>query len=109
MVDTMTYGVAHTNKKKCLILSKGKRNYMWYMYKMKIGFLTLILKITCVKKKGVLPTLCQIIQNYVKSSVRLVDYSYVDLVKSIVDMTNSNANLVKFKGAKVDLPTIGTG
>jgi hypothetical protein len=61
------------------------------------------------KKKGTLPTLCQIIQNYVKSSVRLVDYSYVDLVKSIVDMTNSNANLVKFKGAKVDLPTIGTG
>jgi hypothetical protein len=57
----------------------------------------------CQKKKGVLPTLCQIIQNYVKfncnmlkSTVRLVDYSYVELVKSIVDMTNSNANLVKF-------------
>jgi hypothetical protein len=44
MIDTMTYGVAPTNKKKCLILSKGKRNYMWYMYKMKIDFLTLISK-----------------------------------------------------------------
>jgi hypothetical protein len=64
-------------------------------------------QITCVRKKGVLPTLCQIIQNYVKSNcnmlkstVRLVDYSYVKLVKSIVDMTNSNANLVKFKVQK---------
>ncbi len=58
------------------------------------------------KTKGVLSTLCQIIQNYVKSncnmlksSVRLVDYSYVELVKSIVDMTNSNASLGCKSGA----------
>ncbi len=38
--------------KKCLILSKGKRNYMWYMYKMKIGFLTLISKSHVYKKKA---------------------------------------------------------
>jgi hypothetical protein len=35
-----------------------------------------------------------------KSSVRLVDYSYVELVKSIVDITNSNVNLVKFEVQK---------
>jgi hypothetical protein len=35
-----------------------------------------------------------------KSSVRLADYSYVELLKSIVDMTNSNANLVKFNVQK---------
>jgi hypothetical protein len=34
-----------------------------------------------------------------KSSVRLVDYSYVELVKSIVDMTNSNASLGCKSGA----------
>ncbi len=63
------------------------------------------------KKKCVLPTLCQIIQNYVKSkcnmlksSVRLVDYAYVELVKSIVNMTNSNVNLVKFEVQKWTYP-----
>jgi hypothetical protein len=62
----------HPITKKCLILSKGKRNYMWYMYKMKIGFLTLISKLHVQTKRCITnsiskyPKLCKIQLQHVK-------------------------------------------